>query len=122
MLKIVAIFLSLFVSFNGFSTQILIPMDDTQSNHLKAYGLAFWSLENNVTLEWLLNYRGGSFLLPHMRAIEEELLVRNVKYEVLADGQVNQIRSQISNPEVNMEIGKGTKDCSLYTPWKTTLG
>ena len=118
MLKIVAIFLSLFVSFNGFSTQILIPMDDTQSNHLKAYGLAFWSLGNNVTLEWLLNYRGGSFLLPHMRAIEEELLVRNVKYEVLADGQVNQIRSQISNPEVNMEIVQLEKapKIAVYTP------
>ncbi|MEY3426523.1 MAG: hypothetical protein RL679_1881 [Bacteroidota bacterium] len=118
MLKIIAVFLSLFVSFNGFSTQILIPMDDTQSNHLKAYGLAFWSLENNVTLEWLLNYRGGSFLLPHMRAIEEELLVRNVKYEVLADGQVNQIRSQIANPEVNMEIVQLEKapKIAVYTP------
>ena len=118
MLKIVAVFLSLFVSFNGFSTQILIPMDDTQSNHLKAYGLAFWSLENNVTLEWLLNYRGGAFLLPHMRAIEEELLVRNVKYEVLADGQVNQIRSQIANPEVNMEIVQLEKapKIAVYTP------
>jgi hypothetical protein len=118
MLKIVAVFLTLFVSFNGFSTQILIPMDDTQSNHLKAYGLAFWSLENNVTLEWLLNYRGGSFLLPHMRAIEEELLVRNVKYEVLADGQVNQIRSQIANPEVNMEIVQLEKapKIAVYTP------
>lgn len=118
MLKIVAVFLSLFVSFNGFSTQILIPMDDTQSNHLKAYGLAFWSLENSVTLEWLLNYRGGSFLLPHMRAIEEELLVRNVKYEVLADGQVNQIRSQIANPEVNMEIVQLEKapKIAVYTP------
>jgi hypothetical protein len=118
MLKIVTIFLTLFVSFNGFSTQILIPMDDTQSNHLKAYGLAFWSLENNVTLEWLLNYRGGSFLLPHMRAIEEELLVRNVKYEVLADGQVNQIRSQIANPEVNMEIVQLEKapKIAVYTP------
>lgn len=118
MLKIVAVFLSLFVSFNGFSTQILIPMDDSQSNHLKAYGLAFWSLENNVTLEWLLNYRGGSFLLPHMRAIEEELLVRNVKYEVLADGQVNQIRSQIANPEVNMEIVQLEKapKIAVYTP------
>ena len=118
MLKIVAVFLSLFVSFYGFSTQILIPMDDSQSNHLKAYGLAFWSLENNVTLEWLLNYRGGSFLLPHMRAIEEELLVRNVKYEVLADGQVNQIRSQIANPEVNMEIVQLEKapKIAVYTP------
>ena len=44
------------------SAQLLIPMDDTQSNHLKAYGLAYWLLEQEVEVEWLLNYRGGSFL------------------------------------------------------------
>lgn len=93
-------------------------MDDTQSDHLKAYGIAYWSLENEVVLEWLLNYRGGSFLLPHLRAVEEELIIRNVKYEILADGQVNQIRSQIANPEVNMEIVQLEKapKIAVYTP------
>jgi hypothetical protein len=105
-------------SLKGFSTQIIIPMDDTQSDHLKAYGIAFWSLENNVTIEWLLNYRGGSFLLPHLRALEEELIIRNVKYEILADGQVNAIRTQIANPEVNMEIVQLEKapKIAVYTP------
>lgn len=105
-------------SLKGFSTQIIIPMDDTQSDHLKAYGIAFWSLENNVTIEWLLNYRGGSFLLPHLRALEEELIIRNVKYEILADGQVNAIRTEIANPEVNMEIVQLEKapKIAVYTP------
>ena len=90
--------------FNCFSTQLLIPMDNRQSNHLKAYGIAFWTLENGLTIEWLLNYRGGSFLMPHLKTIEEELIIRGVKYEVLAEGQVNQIKIEIGNPEVNMEI------------------
>ncbi len=100
------------------ATQLLVPMDDSQNNHLKAYGIAFWTLENEVVIEWLLNYRGGSFLMPHLRAIEEELIIRGVKYEVLADGQVNQIKKQIGNPEVNMEIVQLEKapKIAVYTP------
>ena len=89
--------LSFFILFHftGRSTQLLIPMDEAQTDHLKAYGIAFWSLEQNITVEWLLNYRGGSFLVPHLKALEEELIFRNVRYQVLADGQVNQIKNQI---------------------------
>lgn len=93
-------------------------MDDSQTDHLKAYGIAFYCLERNVTVEWLLNYRGGSFLVPHLKTLEEELIIRNVRYEVLAEGQVNQIRTQISNPEVNMEIVQLEKapKIAVYTP------
>jgi hypothetical protein len=108
----------LFISSLLRATQLLVPMDDSQNNHLKAYGIAYWTLENNVTIEWLLNYRGGSFLMPHLKSIEEELIIRGVKYEVLAEGQVNQIRSQIANPEVNMEIIQLEKapKIAVYTP------
>ena len=101
-----------------YSTQLLIPMDDSQSNHLKAYGIAFWTLENGLTIEWLLNYRGGSFLMPHLKTIEEELLIRGVKYQILADGQVNQIKSEIGNPEVNMEVVQLEKapKIAVYSP------
>lgn len=110
-------FLLIVISFSR-ASQLLVPMDDTQSNHLKAYGIAYWTLENNITIEWLLNYRGGSFLMPHLKSLEEELIIRGVKYEVLADGQVNQIRSQIANPEVNMEIVQLEKapKIAVYTP------
>ena len=117
MLRIIFFF---FLLTSGISraTQILVPMDESQNNHLKAYGIAFWTLENEVVIEWLLNYRGGSFLMPHLRSIEEELIIRGVKYEILADGQVNSIRSQISNPEVNMEIVQLEKapKVAVYTP------
>ena len=101
-----------------YSTQLLIPMDDSQSNHLKAYGIAFWTLENGLTIEWLLNYRGGSFLMPHLKTIEEELIIRGVKYQILADGQVNQIKSEIGNPEVNMEVVQLEKapKIAVYSP------
>jgi hypothetical protein len=106
------------LSFSGRSTQLLIPMDESQTDHLKAYGIAFYCLKNNVTVEWLLNYRGGSFLVPHLKTLEEELIIRNVRYQVLADGQVNQIRMEISNPEVNMEIVQLEKapKIAVYTP------
>jgi hypothetical protein len=105
-------------SFSGRSTQLLIPMDESQTDHLKAYGIAFYCLERNVTVEWFLNYRGGSFLVPHLKTLEEELIIRNVRYEVLAEGQVNQIRTEISNPEVNMEIVQLEKapKIAVYTP------
>ncbi len=106
------------ISFSGRSTQLLIPMDEAQTDHLKSYGIAFWCLENSITVEWLLNYRGGSFLVPHLKTLEEELILRNVRYQVLAEGQVNQIRTEISNPEVNMEIVQLEKapKIAVYTP------
>ena len=93
-------------------------MDEAQNNHLKAYGIAFWTLENEVVIEWLLNYRGGSFLIPHLKTIEEELIIRGVRYDILTDGQVNNIRSQIADPEVNMEIVQLEKapKIAVYTP------
>lgn len=100
------------------ASSILVPMDERQANHLKAYGVSFWVLENGVVMEWLLNYRGGSFLFPHLQAIEEELIIRGVTYEVVADGQVNAIRSEIANPEVNMEVVQLEKapKIAVYTP------
>jgi hypothetical protein len=100
------------------ASSILVPMDEKQANHLKAYGVSFWVLENGVVMEWLLNYRGGSFLFPHLRTIEEELIIRGVSYEIVADGQVNAIRTEIANPEVNMEVVQLEKapKIAVYTP------
>lgn len=100
------------------ATSILVPMDEKQVNHLKAYGISYWVLNNEVTMEWLLNYRGGSFLFPHLTTIEEELIIRGVSYEIVTDGQMNAIRTEISNPEVNMEIVQLEKapKIAVYTP------
>lgn len=116
--KLLLCFSLVLISISSHASQILVPMDDSQSDHLKAYGVSFWVLENDVVMEWLLNYRGGSFLFPHLVAIEEELVIRGVKYEVLADGQVNAIKQKIGNPETNMEVVQLEKapKIAVYTP------
>lgn len=107
-----------FMSANAMASQIIVPMDKSQTNHLKAYGIAYFVLENGVTMEWLLNYRGGAFLLPHLTAIENELVVRGVSYEIVADGQVNSIKREISSPEVNQEVVQleVAPKIAVYTP------
>ena len=87
----------------GHSAQLLIPMDDTQSNHLKAYGLAYWLLEQEVEIEWLLNYRGGSFLVPNLVAVQQECVIRGISHQVIADVQASQILTEIAHPESNTE-------------------
>ena len=89
-----------------------------QKNHLKAYGITFWVLEQDVPAEWLLNYRGGSFLLPHLKSIEEECIIRGVSYEILPEAKVNQIKTDISSPSVNQEVVKLEKapKIAVYTP------
>lgn len=100
------------------ASTIIVPMDETQKNHLKAYGVAYWVLENDVVMEWLLNYRGGSFLFPHNKLIEEQLVIKGVSYAVLPDNKVKQIKSQIADPEVNMEVVQleTAPKIAVYTP------
>jgi hypothetical protein len=97
---------------------ILIPMDETQKNHLKAYGVAYWILTNNLEVDWLLNYRGGSFMFKQLPAIEKELTIRGVSYSVIADGQAANIIDEISRPEVNMDLVKLEKapKMAVYSP------
>ena len=111
-------FLTLLLAVQLNASQILIPMDNDQTNHLKAYGIAYFALENGVTIEWLLNYRGGSFLLPNIEAIENELIIRGVSYTMLAAGQIATIKRDISSPEINqavVQLEKAPK-IAVYTP------
>jgi hypothetical protein len=116
--KLLILSIFLFFGTAAKASSILVPMDEKQTNHLKAYGISYWVLSNDVTMEWLLNYRGGSFLFPHLQTIEEELIIRGVSYEIVADGQVNAIRTEIANPEVNMEVVQLEKapKIAVYTP------
>lgn len=100
------------------AVHILIPMDDSQKNHLKAYGVTYWVLENKVEAHWLLNYRGGSFMMKHIKKIEEELILRGVTYEVIADVQAAKILKDIADPEVNMDDVKLEKAprIAVYSP------
>ncbi len=97
---------------------ILIPMDDKQSNHLKAYGITYWVLEQGVEVKWLLNYRGGSFLVQNQQAIASECLVRGVSYEMLADGQANNLLAGIAREDQNMDAVSMQKapKIAVYSP------
>lgn len=97
---------------------MLLPMDESQRNHLKAYGITYWILDNGVEAWWLLNYRGGSFAFPHTRAFERECLTRGVSFEILPDGKFNSILEEIGNPEINMDAMKLEKapKIAVYTP------
>ena len=93
-------------SIHASANYVLIPMDESQTDHLKAYGLTFFVLENELESEWLLNYRGGSFLMPYAEPIERECIVRNVSYSVLSDAQALAIKREIADPAANMDIMK----------------
>ncbi len=100
------------------ASYILIPMDQSQKEHLKAYGIAYWVLENGGKVDWMLNYRGGSFCLQYFDAFEKECLIRNVSYEVIPDASYNKIVADIANPEVNMDVMKLEKapKVAVYSP------
>ena len=103
---------------NVWASYLLIPMDDTQTNHLKAYGIAYWVLENQQEVDWLLNYRGGSFLIKNQSLIEKECKIRGVSYQIIADVQSTQILREISSPEVNQDVVKLEKvpKIAVYSP------
>ncbi len=92
--------------------------EESQRNHLKAYGIAYWILQNEIEVEWLLNYRGGSFLVTNYNSIQEECTIRGVTYELITDAKVNAIKTEISDPEVNIEVVKLEKapKIAVYTP------
>ncbi len=98
---------------------ILLPMDDvSQKNHLKAYGITYWVLNKDYKASWLLNYRGGSFLLPDAEEIRKECQIRGVSFEIVSDGQAQVIFDEISSPSQNMEtvvLEKAPK-IAVYTP------
>ena len=122
-------FLIAFALFITASSQVnasymLIPMDENQRNHLKAYGITYWVLSQGVEAFWLLNYRGGSFAFVNTPTFEKECKARDVSYEVIADGQFANIRNEIANPEVNEDVIKLEKapKIAVYTPDKNERG
>ncbi|MEO6190974.1 MAG: asparagine synthetase B, partial [Saprospiraceae bacterium] len=100
------------------ASYLLLPMDAKQSNHLKAYGITYWVIAQNVDAFWLLNYRGGSFALPNVKLIEKECLTRGVNFEVITDAEFERIKAEIGNPEVNQDVIKLEKapKIAVYTP------
>ncbi len=115
----IVLFFALFFLVNSLrAAYLLIPMDETQKNHLKAYGIAYWMLKHDVEVDWLLNYRGGSFMFQYSKPAENECVIRGVSFEVLADAQQSAILQAIADPQVNQEnikLHKAPK-IAVYSP------
>ncbi len=116
--RVTTVLLLLFLFAHAHASYLLIPMDDVQKNHLKSYGIAYWALQRDVEVTWLLNYRGGAFMMKHADAIERECRLRGVTCEVIADGQSSAILSHIADPAVNMDAVKLQKAprIAVYSP------
>ena len=109
----------LLLSFSAKANFLLLPMDEVaQKNHLKAYGITYWALDKQYKASWLLNYRGGSFLLPDVPEIRKECQIRGVSFEVISDAEMQSILDNISSPSQNMEtvvLEKAPK-IAVYSP------
>ncbi len=117
-MRILLLFCFLAASLAGRANYIFIPMDGKQADHLKAYGIAYWVLKKDSEVDWLLNYRGGSFMAKYHPAIQNELVVRGVTYEIISDAEANQILADIASPAMNYDIMKLEKypKIAVYTP------
>ncbi len=101
------------------ASYILIPMDaDNQEEHLKAYGITYWTLEKQLKVKWLLNYRGGSFLMPDTEDIKKECQIRGVSFEVISNSKAEEILNLISSPSQNMEavVLEKAPRIAVYSP------
>lgn len=117
-MRVLILFLFLLVCRVASANYIFIPMDIKQANHLKAYGISYWILKNDIEVDWLLNYRGGSFMCKYQPAIQNELVVRGVSFEIISDAQANSIITEIASPAVNYDLMKLEKypKIAVYSP------
>ena len=99
--------------------KLLIPMDDRQTDHLKAYGLTYWVLAQGQKGEWLLNYRGGSFLLADTPENEREANIRGVSFEQIGGGQETQIRAEIADNNMEAVALEKAPKVAVYIPPNT---
>ena len=101
-----------------FANKILIQMDLSQTNHLKAYGIVYWSLAKGGEWDWLLNYRGGSFMTDFSDEIARECRIRGIEYQVVSDFDAETIYQQVQAEGVNMDVVRLEKapKIAVYVP------
>lgn len=101
---------------NASADRILIHMDLKQTDHLKAYGVAYWTLEHDVNVEWLLNYRGGSFLMEYDDLIAREARIRGVSFSVISGADVARIHHEIEENNMEVVLLEKAPAIAIYAP------
>ncbi len=91
-------------------------MDISQKDHLKAYGVIFWCLENNTNVEWILNYKGGSFLIDYKPFIINETKIRGVSTQIIQQGELNEIFNVIESENMEIVLLEKAPKIAVYTP------
>lgn len=109
-------YIILFIFTSVYAQKILIPMDNSQTDHLKAYGVTYWVLKQNVNVEWLLNYRGGSFLMDSYPGISRELRLRGVSFEEKSPSEVLHIYSVIEENNMDIVLLEKAARIAVYVP------
>ena len=117
-MRLLVLFCFLSISTIIRANYIFIPMDTKQTDHLKAYGIAYWVLKRDTEVDWLLNYRGGSFMCKYHPQVQNELVVRGVSYDIISDAEANKILTEIASPALNYDIMKLEKypKIAVYSP------
>ena len=111
--------LALILTVNLLTAELLVPMDISQTNHLKAYGVAFAALQKQHVVKWLLNYRGGSFLMPSDPAMEGLCNIRGVRYETIGGAEVAAIMAEIQDANMEAVVLEKEPKIAIYIPPNT---
>ena len=113
-MRTILIFIFLFQF--GFSQKILIPMDESQKNHIKAYGVTFWILEQKINVEWILNYRGGAFMIDSYPEVERECRIRGISYEIIGTEKTLIIYNEVETNNMDVVLLEKAPKIAIYTP------
>ena len=114
MKRVIPLIMVMFTILSG--NRILIPMDLAQKDHLKAYGIAYWVLKQNIDVEWILNYRGGSFMLDAYPAVIKEAKIRGVTVEAISDENVMAIYGEVDANNMEVVLLEKAPKIAIYSP------
>ena len=116
-MRIIIKIITIFLYFNIVASQkLIIPMDSDQTDHLKAYGVTFWILENDTNVDWILNYRGGSFMVDAANTIIQECIVRGIHYEVINAQNLINIYKTIEENNMDIVLLEKAPKIAVYSP------
>jgi hypothetical protein len=116
-LKISILLFTLFLlTPKSYADKVLIYMDSKQTDHLKAYGVAYWVLQQGQNVEWLLNYRGGSFMMESSERIAQHCRLQGVAFDVITSSQAGEIYKEIEQNNMDVALLEKAPDIAVYTP------